>query len=109
MYHAGILYSERRKAHKQFVNDKVSVIIATVAFGMGIDKPDIRRVVHYGGECTADSGYSITSNSVGYRTTVISQTVSLKNKIKLLRFLAVVNHYNWILLVTLIISLVRIQ
>lgn len=50
LYHADIPYQRRREAHKQFVNDKVSVIIATVAFGMGIDKPDVRRVVHYGGE-----------------------------------------------------------
>jgi len=40
LYHAGISYSNRRKAHKNFVNDKIPVIIATVAFGMGIDKPD---------------------------------------------------------------------
>ena len=49
LYHAGMPYEQRRKAHKDFVNDKVSVIIATVAFGMGIDKPDVRRVIHYGG------------------------------------------------------------
>ena len=49
LYHAGMPYEQRRKAHKDFVNDKVSVIIATVAFGMGIDKPDVRGVIHYGG------------------------------------------------------------
>ena len=49
LYHAGMPYEQRGKAHKDFVNDKVSVIIATVVFGMGIDKPDVRRVIHYGG------------------------------------------------------------
>ena len=49
LYHAGMPYAKRREAHKDFVNDKVQVIIATVAFGMGIDKPDVRRVIHYGG------------------------------------------------------------
>lgn len=46
-YHAG-LASERREAiQQQFMQGQVSCIVATIAFGMGIDKSDIRRVVHY--------------------------------------------------------------
>jgi ATP-dependent DNA helicase RecQ len=46
-YHAGL--SERRRHDNQeaFIHDRVPVIVATVAFGMGIDKPDVRFVMHY--------------------------------------------------------------
>ncbi|XP_064614138.1 bifunctional 3'-5' exonuclease/ATP-dependent helicase WRN-like [Liolophura sinensis] len=47
-YHAGLSQSARTNAHKKFVNDQIQVVVATVAFGMGIDKPDVRRVIHYG-------------------------------------------------------------
>lgn len=46
-YHAGLPPGQRQKAHEDFVRDKVTVIVATVAFGMGIDKPDIRFVAHF--------------------------------------------------------------
>ncbi|KFM69975.1 Werner syndrome ATP-dependent helicase, partial [Stegodyphus mimosarum] len=49
IYHAGMSADDRKTAHYQFVRDKVEVVVATVAFGMGIDKPDVRRVIHYGG------------------------------------------------------------
>lgn len=48
-YHAGLSPKARKEAHKQFVNDEIQVVVATVAFGMGIDKPDCRKVIHYGG------------------------------------------------------------
>ena len=48
MYHAGMTIPAREKAHKAFVHDDVQVIVATIAFGMGIDKPDVRRVIHWG-------------------------------------------------------------
>ena len=46
-YHAGLDPEIRRSTHERFVRDQVSVIVATIAFGMGIDKPDVRLVVHY--------------------------------------------------------------
>ncbi len=46
-YHAGLPAEERRRAQEAFQQDEVHVVVATVAFGMGIDKPDVRFVVHY--------------------------------------------------------------
>ena len=47
-YHAGLEDEERKANQERFINDDVQVIVATVAFGMGIDKPDVRFVVHAG-------------------------------------------------------------
>ena len=46
-YHAGLDSKIRAKRQDQFLNEDVQVIVATIAFGMGIDKPDIRFVIHY--------------------------------------------------------------
>ncbi len=46
-YHAGIDSKIRAERQDQFLNEDVQVIVATIAFGMGIDKPDIRFVIHY--------------------------------------------------------------
>ncbi|XP_054266583.1 bifunctional 3'-5' exonuclease/ATP-dependent helicase WRN-like isoform X2 [Macrosteles quadrilineatus] len=48
VYHADLGQKLRREVHQQFVKDIVPVIVATVAFGMGIDKPDVRTIIHYG-------------------------------------------------------------
>ncbi len=45
-YHAGMPHEERARAQELFVKDRVPVIVATNAFGMGIDKPDVRLVLH---------------------------------------------------------------
>lgn len=46
-YHAGLDSKLRADRQDQFLNEDVQVIVATIAFGMGIDKPDIRFVIHY--------------------------------------------------------------
>jgi ATP-dependent DNA helicase RecQ len=46
-YHAGLDSKLRAKRQDDFLNENVQVIVATIAFGMGIDKPDIRFVMHY--------------------------------------------------------------
>ncbi|MFO0270574.1 MAG: RecQ family ATP-dependent DNA helicase [Gemmatimonadota bacterium] len=46
-YHAGLDDDERRDVQEAFLGDRVRVIVATNAFGMGIDKPDVRLVVHW--------------------------------------------------------------
>jgi ATP-dependent DNA helicase RecQ len=46
-YHAGLDAKLRAERQDQFLNEDVQVIVATIAFGMGIDKPDIRFVMHY--------------------------------------------------------------
>ncbi len=46
-YHAGLEQNVRIKNQDDFLNEEVDVIVATIAFGMGIDKPDVRYVIHY--------------------------------------------------------------
>ena len=46
-YHAGLTDEERSKNQTRFIRDDVRVMVATIAFGMGINKPDVRFVVHY--------------------------------------------------------------
>ena len=46
-YHAGMMNEQRSEHQARFIRDDVSVLVATIAFGMGIAKPDVRAVIHY--------------------------------------------------------------
>lgn len=56
-YHAGLSASIRGRVLRAFLADHVRVIVATSAFGMGIDKPDVRQVLHWGPPPTLEAYY----------------------------------------------------
>lgn len=56
-YHAGLSAGVRRRVLRAFLADQIHVIVATSAFGMGIDKPDVRQVLHWGPPPTLEAYY----------------------------------------------------
>jgi ATP-dependent DNA helicase RecQ len=85
-YHAGLKDDERQQVHDAFLSPRPVVVVATSAFGMGIDKPDVRFVLHAGPAESLDSYYQQIGRAGRDGTTAYAVLVYRPEDLRLARF-----------------------
>ncbi|PYY32505.1 ATP-dependent DNA helicase RecQ [Curtobacterium sp. MCBD17_030] len=87
-YHAGLPDHERTRVHKGFLNGDVDVVVATTAFGMGIDKPDVRFVIHADIPESVDAYYQEIGRAGRDRSAAVATLHYLSGDLGIRRFFA---------------------